>query len=225
MLGAAAFTPQAAVGHQRAGAAATSAAAPSPSSSSAGRWPRCWACRCRPTSARPGAGAGPSSAWPCSACWLPPGVWRALPDGIRPPALSLADWRTVFTHPVLMAIVAVTALSSAGPVHAVQLLRALLPARCCGASAAQISLLFLWFGAVRPARQRAADALHRPHRRRHRSGADAGLHGAVAAGLAAGHRLRRRCCWSPRPGRWAASRPTRRSRPGWRWRHRRWPRR
>ena len=25
------------------------------------------------------------------------GVWRALPDGVRPPSLSLADWRTVFT--------------------------------------------------------------------------------------------------------------------------------
>jgi predicted MFS family arabinose efflux permease len=42
------------------------------------------------------------------------GVWRALPDGIRPTALSRADWGQVFTHPVLMLVVAVTALSSAG---------------------------------------------------------------------------------------------------------------
>jgi predicted MFS family arabinose efflux permease len=75
------------------------------------------------------------------------GVWRALPDGIRPPALSLADWRTVFTHPVLMAIVAVTAMSSAGQFT---LFSYFAPyySQVLGASAAQISLLFLWFGTV-----------------------------------------------------------------------------
>jgi predicted MFS family arabinose efflux permease len=75
------------------------------------------------------------------------GVWRALPDGIRPAALSLADWRTVFTHPVLMAIVAVTAMSSAGQFT---LFSYFAPyySQMLGASAAQISLLFLWFGAL-----------------------------------------------------------------------------
>ncbi len=75
------------------------------------------------------------------------GVWRALPDGIRPPALSLADWRTVFTHPVLMAIVAVTAMSSAGQFT---LFSYFAPyySQVLDASAAQISLLFLWFGTV-----------------------------------------------------------------------------
>ena len=75
------------------------------------------------------------------------GIWRALPDGIRPPALSLADWRSVFTHPVLMAIVAVTAMSSAGQFT---LFSYFAPyySQVLGASAAQISLLFLWFGAV-----------------------------------------------------------------------------
>jgi predicted MFS family arabinose efflux permease len=75
------------------------------------------------------------------------GVWRALPDGIRPPALSLADWRSVFTHPVLMAIVAVTAMSSAGQFT---LFSYFAPyySQVLGASAAEISLLFLWFGAV-----------------------------------------------------------------------------
>ncbi len=74
-------------------------------------------------------------------------VWRALPDGIRPPALSLADWRTVFTHPVLMAIVAVTAMSSAGQFT---LFSYFAPyySQVLGASATQISLLFLWFGAI-----------------------------------------------------------------------------
>jgi predicted MFS family arabinose efflux permease len=75
------------------------------------------------------------------------GVWRALPDGIRPPALSLADWRTVFTHPVLMAIVAVTAMSSAGQFT---LFSYFAPyySQVLDASAAQISLLFLWFGTI-----------------------------------------------------------------------------
>jgi MFS transporter, DHA1 family, inner membrane transport protein len=75
------------------------------------------------------------------------GVWRVLPTGIRPQALSLADWRTVFTHPVLMAIVAVTAMSSAGQFT---LFSYFAPyyRQVLGASALQISLLFLWFGAV-----------------------------------------------------------------------------
>jgi predicted MFS family arabinose efflux permease len=74
-------------------------------------------------------------------------VWRALPDGIRPTALSLADWRSVFTHPVLMAIVAVTAMSSAGQFT---LFSYFAPyySQVLGASAAEISLLFLWFGAL-----------------------------------------------------------------------------
>ena len=75
------------------------------------------------------------------------GIWWVLPAGIRPPALSLADWRTVFTHPVLMAIVAVTAMSSAGQFT---LFSYFAPyySQVLGASAAQISLLFLWFGAI-----------------------------------------------------------------------------
>jgi predicted MFS family arabinose efflux permease len=75
------------------------------------------------------------------------GVARALPAGIKPPALSRADWAAVFTQPVLMAIVLVTLLSSAGQFtlfsyfapYYVQVL---------GASAAQVSTLFLWFGLV-----------------------------------------------------------------------------
>jgi predicted MFS family arabinose efflux permease len=75
------------------------------------------------------------------------GVWRALPGGIRPPPLSLADWRTVFTHPVLMAIVLVTAMSSAGQFTLFSFF-APYYSQVIGASAAQISLLFLWFGVV-----------------------------------------------------------------------------
>jgi len=74
-------------------------------------------------------------------------AWIALvmPDGVKPAALSLAAWKEVFSHPVLMAIVAVTALQAAGqftlfsyfaPYHKVVL----------GASAADIGALFAWFG-------------------------------------------------------------------------------
>lgn len=74
-------------------------------------------------------------------------AWIALvmPDGVKPPALSLAAWKEVFSHPLLMAIVAVTALQAAGqftlfsyfaPYHKLVL----------GASAADIGLLFAWFG-------------------------------------------------------------------------------
>lgn len=41
-------------------------------------------------------------------------VWRAMPDGVQPARLSLAQWASVLRNPVLMAIVAVTALSAAG---------------------------------------------------------------------------------------------------------------
>ena len=75
------------------------------------------------------------------------GVWRTLPDGIRPPPLSLADWRTILTHPVLMAIVVVTAMSSAGQFT---LFSYFAPyyRQVLHTSAAQVSLLFLWFGAI-----------------------------------------------------------------------------
>jgi MFS family permease len=75
------------------------------------------------------------------------GVWRALPHGIRPAALSRADWQKVLTHPLLMGIVLVTAMSSAGQFT---LFSYFAPyySQVLGASAAQISLLFLCFGAV-----------------------------------------------------------------------------
>ena len=57
VLGAAVFTPQAAAAIGVMTPPAEHAAARSPSSSSAGRWPRCSACRSRPGSARPSAGA------------------------------------------------------------------------------------------------------------------------------------------------------------------------
>jgi predicted MFS family arabinose efflux permease len=73
-------------------------------------------------------------------------VWRTLPDGIRPAPLTLQAWREVLTHPVLMAIVAVTALQSAGQftlfAYFAPWARSVL-----GADGGQISLIFFWFGA------------------------------------------------------------------------------
>jgi predicted MFS family arabinose efflux permease len=73
-------------------------------------------------------------------------VHAVMPDGVKPGALSLRAWKDVFTHPVLMAIVLVTALQSAGqftlfsyfaPYYKLVL----------GASPADIGLMFGWFGA------------------------------------------------------------------------------
>lgn len=74
-------------------------------------------------------------------------VWRAVPDGVRPPPLSLAAWREVLTSPALMAIVAVTAFSSAGQFT---LFGYFAPfyRQVVGADAAGVAFLFFWFGAV-----------------------------------------------------------------------------
>jgi predicted MFS family arabinose efflux permease len=73
-------------------------------------------------------------------------VWRSVPDGVRPPAMSRAVWREVVTHPVLMAIVAVTALSAAGQFTLVAYFAPYFR-RVLGADPAQVGLLFLCFGA------------------------------------------------------------------------------
>ncbi|MDE2146631.1 MAG: MFS transporter [Burkholderiales bacterium] len=77
-----------------------------------------------------------------SALW----VGWALPGGVRPPPLSLQSWRSALTHPLLMAMVAVTALSGAGQFT---LFSYFAPyyRQVLGASAAQVSGLFFWFGA------------------------------------------------------------------------------
>ena len=73
-------------------------------------------------------------------------VWRTVPDGVKPAALSLASWRQALTHPVLMGMVLVTALSSAGQFT---LFSYFAPyyRQALGAGATQVSLLFFWFGA------------------------------------------------------------------------------
>src|SRR5438094_279876 len=77
-----------------------------------------------------------------SAAW----VWTAVPDGVKPPALSLAAWREVFTHPVLMAIVLVTALQGAGQFTVFSYFAPYYK-QVLGASPAEVSALFFWFGA------------------------------------------------------------------------------
>ena len=74
-------------------------------------------------------------------------VWCTVPDGVRPAALSRAHWRQVFTHPALIATVAVTALSAAGQ-FTLSTYFAPYYRQVLGASAAEVSVLFLWFGAL-----------------------------------------------------------------------------
>ena len=75
------------------------------------------------------------------------GVWRTLPDGVRPAPLSRAAWLQVFTHPALMAVVAVSVFSAAGQFT---LFSYFAPyyRQVLGATPAQISGMFLWFGAL-----------------------------------------------------------------------------
>jgi predicted MFS family arabinose efflux permease len=73
-------------------------------------------------------------------------VWAVMPQGVRPPALNLRAWKDVFTHPALMAVVLVTALSGAGQFTVFSYF-APYYRQVLGADALQISLLFAWFGA------------------------------------------------------------------------------
>ncbi len=73
-------------------------------------------------------------------------VWRTLPDGVKPAPLSLSGWHTIFTDPRLFGIVLVTALSGAGQ-FTVFTFFAPYYRQELGASPAQVSLLFMWFGA------------------------------------------------------------------------------
>lgn len=73
-------------------------------------------------------------------------VYRVVPDGVKPAALSLRAWLGVFGHPVLMAIVIVTALQSAGQFT---LFAYFAPyyRQVLGAGPGEVSALFFCFGA------------------------------------------------------------------------------
>jgi predicted MFS family arabinose efflux permease len=77
-----------------------------------------------------------------SAAW----VWRAMPDGIRPAALSREAWgRTLGSAPVMLAL-GVTLLSSFGQFTLFSYFAPYLQ-QTLSAGAVTLSLLFLWFGA------------------------------------------------------------------------------
>ena len=78
-----------------------------------------------------------------AAAW---GVWRTVPEGVKPPTLTLTSWGRVLTHPLLMGMVGVTLLSAAGQFT---LFSYFAPyyRQVLGASAGEVSFLFFWFGA------------------------------------------------------------------------------
>lgn len=77
-----------------------------------------------------------------SALW----VWRAMPDGVKPPALSMAAWRETLQSWPLMLCIAVTVLYSAGQFVLFSYFAPYYKARI-GITPLQLSLLFSWFGA------------------------------------------------------------------------------
>ena len=77
-----------------------------------------------------------------SALW----VWRRMPDGVKPPALSLAAWRETLQSRPLMLCVLVTVLYSAGQFVLFAYFAPYYKASI-GITAGQLSLLFAWFGA------------------------------------------------------------------------------
>jgi MFS transporter, DHA1 family, inner membrane transport protein len=74
------------------------------------------------------------------------GVWRTVPGGLRNPALSLKSWGGVLSNPLLMSMVTVTALSSAGQFT---LFSYFAPyyRQVLGTDATGATFLFFWFGA------------------------------------------------------------------------------
>lgn len=77
-----------------------------------------------------------------SAAW----IWRAMPDGVRPPAFALATWRETLQSRPLMLCVAVTALYSAGQFVLFSYLAPYYKVNF-DITPTQLSLMFAWFGA------------------------------------------------------------------------------
>jgi predicted MFS family arabinose efflux permease len=77
-----------------------------------------------------------------SALW----VWRAMPDGVKPPALSASAWRETLRSPALMLCVLVTVLYSAGQFVLFSYFAPYYK-ETLGTTPAQLSLLLIWFGA------------------------------------------------------------------------------
>ncbi len=77
-----------------------------------------------------------------SAVW----VWRAMPDRVKPPALSRASWRATLQSPALMLCILVTVLYSAGQFVLFAYFAPYYKATL-NITPIQLSLLFAWFGA------------------------------------------------------------------------------
>ena len=76
-----------------------------------------------------------------SAAW----IWHQLPSGIRPPALTRAAWVEVLKSPLLMGVVAVTALQGSGQFVLMSYFAPVLR-ETIGADATRLGLVWGWFG-------------------------------------------------------------------------------
>jgi predicted MFS family arabinose efflux permease len=72
-------------------------------------------------------------------------VWRIMPNGVRPPALSAADWRETLRSKALMLCVLVTVLYSAGQFVLFSYFAPYYKLKI-GITAGELSLLLMWFG-------------------------------------------------------------------------------
>ncbi len=73
-------------------------------------------------------------------------VWRAMPNGVKPPALSLAAWKETFRSKALMTTVAVTVLYAAGQFVQFSYFAPYFRHKL-DLSPGALSLYFMWFGA------------------------------------------------------------------------------
>ena len=76
-----------------------------------------------------------------SAAW----VWRTLPDGVKPPALSWSSWRQTLQSRPLMLCILVTVLYAAGQFVLFSYFAPYFKHRL-GVTPLELSLLFAWFG-------------------------------------------------------------------------------
>jgi predicted MFS family arabinose efflux permease len=76
-----------------------------------------------------------------SALW----VWRRMPEGVKPPALSFAAWSETFRSRALMLSVAVTVTYSVGQFAVLSYLAPYYKEKI-GMTPGEIGLMFMWFG-------------------------------------------------------------------------------
>jgi len=74
-------------------------------------------------------------------------IYATMPDGVKPPGLSLSAWRAMLRSPALMGCVAVTLVFGSGQFTLYSYLAPFLKDRV-GLSTGQFSALLMWFGIV-----------------------------------------------------------------------------